>query len=519
MDRLTEPELIASLADLESSPEAHEPPQYDPDWSPKLNPTQRLFYEDPSKFILAYGERGSGKSVGAVHKMLHHCWNNFNALAIMIVGIKRQAMEGGAWHKMEFDILPEWGAGVGMQYTESRTNTAKDTFIFVSNRFGSWSKVLLLSMPVGAFIRDRAKGLEPSFILIDEAQTLEGDDYFSVLVQQLDRRPNISGRQQYVATCNPEGPSHWLYKRFFITPIDPDTGQWNVMYHKFHIPIVENLANLPSGYYDNVVEATKDDPIEYRRMVLGEWIDRPSGEAIFKEYYSELLNVRGNNKENLRIIPKRDHDICIGYDLGTVNSALVFLQNIPAKDRDLWVVFDEMVYTDSYIPYTKLVPEIMRRIAFWNDRVGCDFNVQHISDSSAFNQYRAHVGTYDALEVERLSRESVATAFPKLKPIKLIECPKFAGSVPGRVKVTMKLLQQERLIISDSCVKVKAMFMHLESEKMDERKKYSPDLPFSPKRSKHLHPFDALSYVLFYFALGNQVHKQESGSFFFMGKH
>lgn len=517
MARLTEQELIASLAESENPPEASEPQSYDPDWSPSLNATQRLFYEDPAKFILAYGERGSGKSVGAAHKLLHHCWNNFNALAIVIVGVKRQAMEGGVWFKIETEILPEWKQGVGMQHTESKTNVAKDTFIFVSNRFGGWSKILLLSMPVDSFIKDRAKGLEPSFILVDEAQTLESDTYFSVLIQQLDRRPNISGVQQYIATCNPEGPSHWLYKRFFLTPIDPDTGQWNPMYRKFHIPIVENLEHLPPGYYDNVVEATKDDPIEYKRMVLGEWIDRPSGESIFKQYFSSL-NVRGNIKEGTRILPTRDHDIIIGYDLGTANSAIVFLQNIPTRDKDLWTVFDEMVYTDSYVPYTQLVPEILRRVAFWNDRIKADFKVNHISDSTAFNQWRAHTGTYDALEVERLSVEAVATAFPKLKPIKLTECPKFAGSVAGRVKVTMKLLTEERLMISDSCTKVKDMFMKLECEKLNAKKSNGPDLPFSPKRSKHLHPFDAMSYALFYYALGNKVvNDTPKGSVFFMG--
>lgn len=514
----TEAELIASLAD-ESSPEAEEPKVYDPNWVPSLNPTQRLFYDDASKFILAYGERGSGKSVGGVHKMLKHCWENFNALAVVIVGVKRQAVEGGVWHKLVYDILPEWEQGIGMKSTDSKTNTAKDTFLFVSNRFGGWSKVLLLSMPVDSFIKDRAKGLEPSFILIDEAQTLESDQYFSVLVQQLDRRPNISGVQQYVATCNPEGPSHWLYRRFFVMPIDPDDGSWNPMYHTFHIPIVENLEHLPSGYYDNVVEAVKDDPIEYKRMVLGEWIDRPSGDAIFHGYFSDQLHVRGNSNEGTRILPRKDNEIIIGYDLGTANTAIVFMQNILTKDKDLWVVFDEMVYTDAYIPYTLLVPEIMKRIAFWNKTSATEYKVIHISDSSAFNQFRATHGTYDVLEVERLSQEA-RSQFPKVPVIKMIECPKFAGSVPGRVKITMKLLQQERLIISASCIKVRDMFMQLQSEKLDNNKKYSPELPFQPRRSKHLHPFDALSYPLFYFALGNKiVNETPKSGFFFMGQH
>lgn len=472
-------------------------------WTPSLNTTQQVIFDDATRYILCYGERGSGKSIGALHKMVRHCYENFNALAIIVVGVKRQALEGGAWHKLIFDILPEWELGCGLKYTESKSNGAKDDYLFVSNRFGGWSKILLLSMPVDGFIRDRAKGLEPSFILVEEIQTLASDQYFSVLVQQLGRRPNISGPQQYVATANPEGPSHWVYKRFFILPKDKETGVESELYKVYHVPIAENIKNLPEGYYANVMEAVKDDPVEYRRMVLGEWVDRPSGASIFKGYYHEFIHTKGDLAKGTRILPRKEFGLTLGYDLGTANSAIVFLQNIPTKDRDLWIVFDEMVYTDAYIPYTTLVPAIMRRIDFWNDTVGTIFDVTHISDSSAFNMFRATHGTYDSLEVERISTEA-AKDFDQVKPIQLIECPKFQGSVPGRVKTTMKFLQQERLLISASCEKVKAMFLHLESEKLNE-KKYSPDLPFQPKRSKHVHCFDALSYALFYFELGQGI--------------
>ncbi len=475
-------------------------PAEDKPWTPSLNPTQQLIFDDPTRYILCYGERGSGKSIGALHKLVRHCYENFNALGVIVVGVKRQALEGGAWHKLLVDILPQWAEGVGLKATDTKTNTAKDDFIYVSNRFGGWSKILLLSMPVDNFIRDRAKGLEPSFLLVEEIQTLQSDQYFSVLVQQLGRRPNISGPQQYVATCNPEGPSHWVYKRFFQFPIDAETGVINPLYKSYHVPIVENTKNLPEGYYDNVIEAVRDDPIEYRRMVLGEWVDRPSGDAIFRTSFNEGLHLRGDVATGQRIIPRAGHEVVLGYDLGTANSAIVFLQHIPTKDKDLWLVFDEMAYTDAYIDYPTLVPAIMRRLDFWNKTAKTTFTVSHISDSSAFNMFRATHGTYDALEVERISTEA-AKDFPDVKPIHMTECPKFQGSVPARVKTVMKYLQQERLLISASCVKLKDMFLHLECEKMND-KKYSPDLPFQPKRCKHLHIFDAMSYALFYHELG-----------------
>lgn len=473
---------------------------------PNLSDTQtRIYRDDRSKYILCTGERASGKSWIAVQKLVKHCYENFNALAIIIVGVKRQALEGGVWYRLETDILPMWKRNVGMQYTDTKTNSVKDTFCFVSNRYGGWSRILLLSMPVESFVSDRVKGMEPSLVLIDEAQALGSDDYFSKIVQQLGRRQMIQGNQQYIATCNPDGPSHWLFRRFMELPVDPETGEHNPDYAIYHVPIGENIHNLPDGYYERVMEAVKSDSsgVEYRRMVLGEWIDRPSGAAIFRGYFSEPLHMRGEAAKGTRILPKPGYDIILGYDLGTANSAISFMQNIPTREKDLWVVFDEMVYTDAYIPYTLLVPGIMRRLAFWNTTCKTKFETVHVSDATAFNMYRATDGTYDSLEVERISRET-QSAFPEVDIIKMIECPKFAGSVAARVKVTMKHLAQERLLLSASCGRTKEMFLNLESEKMKDGK-YVPDLPFAPRRSKHLHIFDAMSYALLYFELGQQA--------------
>ncbi len=475
-------------------------------------------FHDNARFILAYGERGSGKSIGALHKLVKHCWEEPNALAVIVVGVKRQALEGGAWYKLQYDILPQWKEGIGVEWTESKTNTAKDDFLFVSNRHGGWSKVLLLSMPVDNFIRDRAKGMEPSFMLVEEIQTLASDQYFSVLVQQLGRRPAIKGPQQYVATANPEGPSHWVYKRFFELPRDKETGDWNSEYKIYHVPISENEKNLPHRYYDNVLEAVKDDPVEYKRMVLGEWVDRPSGEAVFRGYYEAERHLRGTTEAGTRILPDPKFDVVVGYDLGTANSAIVFLQNLLTAEGEYWTVFDELIFIDRHIPYPELVPAIMRRMQFWNEQAQTKFNYVHISDSSAFNQFRATHGTYDALEVEKISRES-AKYFKDLQPIHLLECPKPPHSVPARVKLTMKLLQQNKFFLSASCTRLQDMFLHLESEKMNE-KKYSPDLPFTPKRSKHVHGFDAMTYPLFYYELdvvGNMIRNGQTNKPEFFG--
>lgn len=462
-------------------------------WSPSLSPTQQLIFDDPAKYILAYGERGSGKtfSLGG-HKLVRHCYENFNALAIIIVGVRSQATLGGVWHKLQVEILPEWADGIGLVHTDERQDTQKNLYIDIENRYGGHSRVVLISVPYGAFIKDRIKGFEPSLVFVDELTNLDTSDYFNAVVQQLGRRQGIHGPQQYLAACNPDGPSHWVYKRFFEEPYDAD-GNWNNDYSTYHVPIKENVKNLPLGYYDRILEAVKSDPVEEARMVRGEWIDRPAGDAIFGPYFNKTLHIKGDAKTG--IIPNVNYPIICGWDPGSVNNAIIFMQNLPGSDKNLWVVFDEMVVINKKLPYTTLIPLVMRKMSYWNRTCDHDFNFIHISDNSAFNQFRAKTGSYDVKDIEEISRSKADTF--NLKPIKMRAAPKFSGSVESRVRLTIALLQGEEILVSAQCTDILKMFRNLVSEKPG--KHYDPNVAFKPKRSVYIHSFDAMSYpVLFY---------------------
>lgn len=450
---------------------------------PRLNPTQEKIYDEVARYICAHGERGSGKSIAALHKLVQHCRDTRNALAVIIVDVRRMAEEGGAWHKLQHMVLPEWKRGCGLEYTDQKTNTSKDIFIWISNRFGGWSRVLLLSMPHDTFVKDRVKGIEPSFIFVDEAQTLESANYFKYIVQQLGRRAQAP-LQQIIYCCNPAGPSHWLYERFFIFPVTLDeNGEpgWNPKYAVFHVPIAENIENLPPGYYENLLEACRGDDTEYRRMVLGEWIDAPEGDALFKDDFVEAKHVRGNFVDKVGLLPIKGYPIIGGYDLGAAHSSIHLQQFIPTQERILWLVFDELNYVDRFTPYPILVPQLLKRMDYWNSRMGVEFDFQHISDNSAFNQWHASTGSFDHQDVERLSGGR----------IKLIECPKGPGSVETRVRQTKEKLQDVSILISATCPKTPEMFLRLERDK---------DNFMAPKKkSRFKHSWDSLTYPhLFY---------------------
>lgn len=472
-------------------------------WSPTLGPTQQDIFDSEARFILAYGERYSGKTFGILHKLVKHAWNNHAAHVLIIVGVRRQATAGGAWEKLTRDILPDWEANLeGFAYNDQRMTSEKDIILEMANRHGTKSIFHLISIPHGAKLADRIKGVEVTAVFVDELEGIGGEEYFTAIIQQIGRRVDVPISEQfYAAATNPGGPSGWVYKTFFDGAKNAD-GSPDTKFFVAHVPISENPEPRAQAYYrDFVMPAVKNDPIAYARMVEGKWVDRPSGEAIFGGYFISEFHVRGSLLENTILRPAVARPITIGYDLGDVNSCMSFLQDRFTKEKTLWLGIDEMVFTDKQIAFEKLVPLLLDKMNYWCELEQHSFNFEHISDRSAFDRYRAASGSYDHQQIEKLSRSFLLKApdrWPWLKvPIRMKECPKPAGSVAARIKVVRELLQNEQLFLSaPKCQKLIDALRFLESKKDD---------PMMPVRSHHLHVYDAMSYALYFDALGGPV--------------
>ena len=71
-------------------------------WTPDLNPTQQKIFDTPSRFVLGYGEKGSGKTIAFGHKVIRHAYENDNALVLIVAPSIRTGSEG-IWHDLESD--------------------------------------------------------------------------------------------------------------------------------------------------------------------------------------------------------------------------------------------------------------------------------------------------------------------------------------------------------------------------------------------------------------------------------
>jgi len=489
------------------------PPPSEPtksDWYPSLNPTQRKIFDSTKRFILAYGEKGSGKSMGQLHKLVRHAWENQNALCLIVVRVKSMAIKGGAWDKLIGQILPEWKDGIGLHHREVQFDPNHNQFIWVANRFGGWSMITVMSAPHAHQLRELIRGNEPSMVFVDELTSCDSIEYLRALGAQIGRRPGVDGPQQYIAACNPEGPSHWVYKAWWIDAFDEETGLWDEDYEKWHVPIQENEDNLPEGYVETLRKLYKSDPIEGDRMLRGVWVDRPSGDSLFRDTFSIGIHVRplradGIPDFKLGLMPIKGHPIIIGCDPGSVYNAFALQQWLPPipgltpwQNEMGWLAFDEVCLFKRKVFYHQIIPILMRRIRFWRDQLKTDeagLPQVWVSDTSALNQFRASASSsesaYDVLEIERVyaaHRERY-----KLEPIKIKPTPKFAGSKAIRVRGLSQILADQRLLVSARCIHTRNMLLGLESEKQKQGD-FDPDRAMTPRRSDHIHVFDALTY-------------------------
>lgn len=491
-------ELLEAMSYEIGDPDVDQPKphqiRYKEGWRPKLNPIQAEAVSSKAIYKLYYGERGTGKSIGALEELVQYCYEEDNCLGYIIVREIGMGTEGGAWHKLVTDILPQWVDGMGLVHTDPKQDAqTKKLYVWISNVHGGWSMIMMASLPVPSQVEGKMRGREPQIIFVDEAQTLESDTYFTSLLMQLGRRKGQVQPSKIIFACNPEGPSHWLYKRFFEEPVNQETGEWDDRYAKFHIPITDNEANLPPNYFRDYVEpAVRNDPIAYARLIKGEWVDRPDGDTLFGEDFSDLIHIRGDALQNKGLVPVVPHPIIVSYDLGAAHSSIHFKQIIPTLDKIFKLIIDEFDFVGQYMPYAVLVPKLIDRMVYWDKRMVFDFSWQHISDSSAFDQYRAKDGSFDAWDVEQISKEYVKKmGLSERYIIKMKPAPKGEHSIEARVRMVKDDLISRSLLVSATCQRTKEMFMRLPCD---------PENRMKPrKKSRYGHNLDSMSYGFFYF--------------------
>lgn len=514
------------------------------EWTPPLTTRGlKLWKTQKKKYILLYGERGSSKSVGALHFMLKHAYENDGARVCIATKERSGATEGGPWSKLMEIVLPQWQEGYtrwdGQKYPGfglegegkdgeimPKTDLSKNLYFFIKNRHGGWSKIFTRSFQHADQIQSKIRTVEFTAFMFDELTLVDSDTYFIKIVQQLFRRPGNYDRF-FLGTCNPpeEGEDHWVHK-LFLQDMDAPKSKNNPNpkssqdYLVMHFPMWDNWFIEPTLKKDliaSVAEEGRNDPTAIARLIHGEWVKKPTGKGIFKDYWNRDIHVAGTwdpkKPEAAQLIlpdPGR-RTIDIGYDPGEANYSITFLQPRRAKHGEGWMVFDEIVLTGKHVPAQNVAVMLLDHMDYWVRRMQHNFWFHHIADAAAFNQMN-YDGSFDAMKMQQYVREALLEnpeKWPGLQYLvqrgpgyeevsyRIAECPKPHGSKSGRVRMVVELLQHRLIKVSAKCVKTIEMFESLDR---------SSGGVFEPEGGPQKHPFDSMSYPIYHHEMGGRLY-------------
>lgn len=490
--------------------ECENPPDECPNeelWWPDLNEPQTELFNCYHRNVLLDSERFSGKSYGVAHKIVKHCWETWDAL-VLVTTYSLEGLTSGLMEDLEKSILPEWEENINLDWSGPKLNMSKTAFIKIANKFGGWSTIMFKPCPSVTIIDTRFKPIKASMIVFEEMGDQNDPRFYQKLNQQL--RRNHVKYFQFIAITNPpkEGPEHYLYEKFFIpSENEEDRIRWERTHKRIYFPALLNKWRDVQEYHDTIKDDHRGDPNTVQRLVKGEWVKQQLGDGIFKDYWLPNIHVKGDLAKNRRLLVQPNIPIVMGADMGDVNNGISFLQQVPMKDKVIWMQVDEIETVGKkltlsqiiHISYAKMNALVMAAAKAKNMSVAeavQAFRFEFIADSSTM-RYRQAGGDIERELIKKASQdilEKYQDQYPYIsQSIYFKPAPKGDGSVAFRVKQLIEMLQTERLVVDSGCVKTIDMFQHITSADK------AGGSPFEPsKRSPYKHILDALTYPIVY---------------------
>lgn len=536
------------------------------DWRPGHGPTQALIFNDQSDVVGACAEKGTGKSIVFADKIVAHCFLEWDALAI-IIGNSHRALAEGICHDLMTFSLPRWkdgnreslynqvggrlvenpkagelmDAGIGLEFTGWKCDpNNKDLYLKIRNQFGGWSRIRVIAIPYGDQVQARMTNLNASLFYLEEATRCDTRAYYEYPAIQLGRRRGIKGPQQFLFSCNPDDPEHWVYKWMYkeaVVSKNEPGREWDNDPEKpgirrdidtafYYLSFEENRRNIPKKYRDSLMKRLKANPIEKARLVDGRWIAMPVGDALFKSEFQEATHIKGDVEKRRGLEPIPGHPVVIGMDWGARSVGLVFKQIIESEDGPLDVTFDSISFFQEMHKTRTLARAILEKMRYWNewlrwqrgeyDPEGLPTTemLSHwcwwfVTGDDATTNWNPNSGSIHARDLADAMNEILAEEPQRYVGIEVPTirgCPRPKDSVGKRTDIMAEGLLSEMVFVSALCEDIRGMLYHLP------RDKENPSHP--AKGNRWIHVFDAWSYPNYYrrFMLAGGFYNIDEGS-------
>ena len=280
--------------------------------SPKQN---QSYLEATHRFNIWVGAVRSGKTFSSIRKFIDRVKNGVPGDA-MIIGVNRASIH----RNILTTLYKTLGFPCPSPMSQKTTLYGRDIY-FVGAPDSSAVTTI--------------QGSTLAYALVDEASCIPEPFW-----KMLESRLSVPGAQLF-ATCNPEGPSHWLKKDYLDHADKHDLIHWN--FNLDDNPILDEA-------YKNALKSSYTG-MWYKRFILGEWALATG--AIYDTY--------DHDNEYVNDLPPPNYYI-VGIDYGTTNATAAVLCAVNPKQWPQIRVEKEYYYDSIKEGRAKTDAELVRDI-------------------------------------------------------------------------------------------------------------------------------------------------------------
>ena len=460
-------------------------------WSPPCTAKGARLINDRHRYILVTGPKKSTKTVTICQKIAKHLYDVRGANVAVVVKTKKTGKVGVWWNLCQMVIEGQFQAGGRMIPWVKRPSTSSDSkqqSFGVQNAYGGTSWCHLWSLYRDEDVERIFKNTNFSLIYVCEADQFGSSSIFSAMADQL--RIGADDEKQLILDCNPpeEGEEHWLYKLFIDQPTD-----WPKEYRdQFSVHYFDLNDNVWISEKDklDIINRYKGDPDKEARYVWGKWVKSRVG-SLFEDQFDSNIHVIGKSyifqpRDTWDVlIPARNTAlITTGWDLGSINHAVVMGCSRWRGKELVFDIIDELVSIDMEIPLSEFVKEVMGKMERWNQvlisRGASSVEYRHWSDTSAFNFKSAAEKSEAALVLKYSDGD-----------IQLRRIQKGRDSVRTRIGMLKRMLTDRQIYVSVLCDRVIEML-----KLVKDRDILTQAGRASGSGRRHVHSFDAMTYMI-----------------------
>lgn len=275
--------------------------------------------------------------------------------------------------------------------------------------------------------REKIQGLTLAGALVDEAAVIP-ESSFQMLISRL----SIPGARLFL-TCNPEGPEHWLLKKYLQRArlwIDKHGTQHERdskdALQLFRVTfLLDDNTWLVDNNPEYIAELKKQyTGLWYRRMIESEWV---AAEGAIYPMWDPARHVIPWDS-----LPPLQRFLGVSMDYGTTNATVALALGLTAEEHPRLVLFDEWRY-DSRVTDVRLTDvELSARFRHW------------------LAGLRSPRG--DALEPEHIYLDPSAASFSEqLRKDGVRGLDRAANDVQRGISDVASLLALDQLIVTDRC--------------------------------------------------------------------